>query len=81
MLEKENNDVMIIDIASIVDKRLKVKETEQVKKDFRRVKKVKVIPVVVGVLGSKSKKNKKWFGKMGLISGLDYCRKQFSWEL
>ena len=54
---------MIIDIASLVDKRLKVKETEQVKKDFGRVKKVKVIPVVVGVLGSKSKKIKSGLGK------------------
>ena len=72
MLEKGNNEVTILDIASLVDKRMEQKEIEKVEKyqELKReiknlgtVKKVKVIPVKVGVLVSKSKETKKWLGK------------------
>ena len=75
VVEKENRQCFIIDIASPGDSRVFTKENEKVEKyqDIKReiarlwkLKKVEVVPVVIGALGSVSKRLKKWLEKLGI---------------
>ena len=69
VVDKENNKVIIVDIPSLWNYRVYVKEGEKIEKDqdLKReigklwgIKKQEVVPVVVGALGAVSKRLDTW---------------------
>ena len=69
VVDRESNKVIIVDIASLWDHRVYVKEGEKIEKyqDLKReigklwgIKKQEVVPVVVGALGAVSKRLDTW---------------------
>ena len=89
VVDKENNKVIIVDIASPWDHRVYEKEGEKTEKcqDSKREigklwgnRQQQVIPVVVGALGAVSKRLATWLDKLGLPLGRDCCGTQRYWE-
>ena len=75
VIDKENNKVIIVDIASPWDHRVYEKEGEMIEKyqDLKReigklwdIRQQEVVPVVVGALGAVSKRLDTWLDKWGV---------------
>ena len=75
VVEKENNKVIIVDIASPWDHRVHEKEGEKLEKyqELKReikniwgIRHVEVVPIVVGALGGVSKRLDGWLMKLGI---------------
>ena len=75
VVDKENNKVIIVDIASPWDHRVYEKEGEKIEKyqDLKReigklwgIRQQEVVPVVVGALGAVSKRLDTWLDKLGI---------------
>ena len=75
VIDKENNKVIIVDIASPWDHRVYEKEGEMIEKyqDLKReigklwdIRQQEVVPVVVGALGAVSKRLDTWLDKLGI---------------
>ena len=75
VVEKENNKVIIVDIASPWDHRVNEKEGEKLEKhqELKReikniwgIRHVEVVPIVVGALGGVSKRLDGWLAKLGI---------------
>ena len=74
VVDKENNKVVIVDIASPWDHRVYEKEGKKIEKNQdlkREIGKLwdgqqKVVPVVVGALGAVSKRLDTWLDKLGI---------------
>ena len=75
VVEKENNKVIIVDIASPWDHRVHEKEGEKLEKyqELKReiknlwgIRHIEVVPIVVGALGGVSKRLNGWLTKLGI---------------
>ena len=74
VVDKENNEVIIVDIVSPWDHRVYEKEGKKIEKNQdlkREIGKLwdgqqKVVPVVVGALGAVSKRLDTWLDKLGI---------------
>ena len=84
VIDKREQEGIIIDISVPVHVRVEEKEKEKVekhqdlKKEIRRLwklKNVEIIPVVIGVLGSASAEFDRWMGKLGITCNIGVTQK------